>query len=126
VLLHNLNQSPHREIHFIHPSTMSPPTQLVVLPGTRQTALGPLPSFVKPVSDPPEPDLQRAIKAVLNAKKVAVVVGTHLRTLSFRSLKGTLIAPSLTLTQPPTFCIPFILLSAMFDRRRYIHGCQHS
>ncbi|PLW44108.1 hypothetical protein PCANC_13785 [Puccinia coronata f. sp. avenae] len=71
---------------------MSPPTQLVVLPGTRQTALGPLPSFVKPISDPPEPDLQRAIKAVLNAKKVAVVVGAGISTAAnipdFRSSTG--------------------------------------
>ncbi|EFP74138.1 uncharacterized protein PGTG_00094 [Puccinia graminis f. sp. tritici CRL 75-36-700-3] len=71
---------------------MSPPTQLVVLPGTRQTALGPLPSFVKPVSDSPEPDLQRAIKAVLNAKKVAVVVGAGISTAAnipdFRSSTG--------------------------------------
>jgi len=71
---------------------MSPPTQLVLLPGTRQTALGPLPSFVKPVSDSPEPDLQRAIKAVLNAKKVAVVVGAGISTAAnipdFRSSTG--------------------------------------
>ncbi|KAI9624953.1 hypothetical protein H4Q26_016520 [Puccinia striiformis f. sp. tritici PST-130] len=64
----------------------------VVLPGTRQTALGPIPSFVKPVSDTPEPDLQRAIKAVLNAKRVAVVVGAGISTSAnipdFRSSTG--------------------------------------
>ncbi|POV99961.1 hypothetical protein PSHT_13282 [Puccinia striiformis] len=71
---------------------MCPTTQLVVLPGTRQTALGPIPSFVKPVSDTPEPDLQRAIKAVLNAKRVAVVVGAGISTSAnipdFRSSTG--------------------------------------
>ncbi|OAV91892.1 hypothetical protein PTTG_27842 [Puccinia triticina 1-1 BBBD Race 1] len=71
---------------------MSTPTQLVVLPGTRPTALGPLPSFVKPVSDPPGPDLQRTIKAVLNAKRVAVVVGAGISTAAnipdFRSSTG--------------------------------------
>ncbi|KAI9626679.1 hypothetical protein H4Q26_017725 [Puccinia striiformis f. sp. tritici PST-130] len=50
------------------------------------------PSFVKPVSDTPEPDLQRAIKAVLNAKRVAVVVGAGISTSAnipdFRSSTG--------------------------------------
>ncbi|WAR51668.1 hypothetical protein PtB15_1B104 [Puccinia triticina] len=45
-----------------------------------------------PVSDPPGPDLQRTIKAVLNAKRVAVVVGAGISTAAnipdFRSSTG--------------------------------------
>lgn len=71
---------------------MSNSTQLVVLPGTRQNSLGPLPSFVRPVIQPAQSDLERTIKAVLSAKKVAVVVGAGISTAAnipdFRSSTG--------------------------------------
>ncbi|MBW0501251.1 hypothetical protein O181_040966 [Austropuccinia psidii MF-1] len=67
-------------------------TQLVVLPGTRKIGIGPLPSFVKASPADPQPELKRAIRAVLNAKKIAVVVGAGISTSAnipdFRSSNG--------------------------------------
>lgn len=70
-------------------------TNLLLLPGTRKHALGPLPSFVAPPpdeSDLADLELKRAIKAVLSAKKVAVVVGAGISTAAnipdFRSSTG--------------------------------------
>lgn len=53
----------------------NPNTQLIVLPGSRKFGNEHVPSFVSRAANDPNPDLQRAIKAVLSAKKVAVVVG---------------------------------------------------
>ncbi|KAH9824361.1 DHS-like NAD/FAD-binding domain-containing protein [Melampsora americana] len=70
-------------------------THLLLLPGTRKHGLGPLPSFVAPPPDESnlaDIELKRAIKAVLSAKKVAVVVGAGISTAAnipdFRSSTG--------------------------------------
>ncbi|KAI8460471.1 DHS-like NAD/FAD-binding domain-containing protein [Phakopsora pachyrhizi] len=71
---------------------MSNQTKLVPLPGNRATGISVLPSFVRSSPDGADLELKRSIQAVLNAKKVAVVVGAGISTSAnipdFRSSTG--------------------------------------
>lgn len=105
-------------------------THLLLLPGTRKHGLGPLPSFVAPPPDEStlaDLELKRAIKAVLSAKKIAVVVGMP-QTIesSFYPYYQIWLSDRIMGQLMRTLLTPFYFSHLTFNHRCWdFYGCQH-